>query len=219
MSTTQTFTLIIWENLNFYKAFQVEILVIRTCILFSSITCKYKANIMPYSLNIMLFGLTQNRITTTTKKYKTNIKIIKIIKSNKSTRIKRCHIILRQLHKFEKLQNVYVIFLYIFLCCFSLSHLQTRRSHGLPGWGHTTGTSATDNERQRAWYTVSWWVKDALSDFCQIMLVFESTKTNMPIAQHDLAHILISPPHTYVRNHCRTTITETQAYSNKSQQR
>ncbi len=118
MSTTQTFTLIIWANLTFYKAFQVEILVIRTFILFSSSTCKYKANIMLYSLNIMLFGLTQNRITTTTKKYKTNIKIIQIIKSNKNTRIKRCHNILRQLHKFEKLQNMYVIFLYIFLILF-----------------------------------------------------------------------------------------------------
>ncbi len=100
-------------------------------------------------------------------------------------------------------------FFIYFLSCFSLSHLQTRRSHGLPGWGHTTGTSATGNGRQRVWYTVSWWVKGALSDFCQMMLVFESTKTNTPIAQHDLAPILISPPHTYVRNHCRTTITET----------
>ncbi len=33
------------------------------------------------------------------------------------------------------------------------------------------------------------------------MLIFESTKTNTPIPQQDLAPILKSPPHTYVRNH------------------
>ncbi len=33
------------------------------------------------------------------------------------------------------------------------------------------------------------------------MLIFESTKTNTPIAQQDLTPILISPPHTYVHNH------------------
>ncbi len=32
------------------------------------------------------------------------------------------------------------------------------------------------------------------------MLTFESTKTNTPIPQQDLAPILISPPHTYVHN-------------------
>ncbi len=40
----------------------------------------------------------------------------------------------------------------------------------------------------------------ALSDFCQTMLIFESTKTNTPI-QQDLAPILIPPPHMYVHNH------------------
>ncbi len=43
--------------------------------------------------------------------------------------------------------------------------------------------------------------KGVLSDFCQTMLIFESTKTNTPIAQQDLAPILISPPHTYVHKH------------------
>ncbi len=33
------------------------------------------------------------------------------------------------------------------------------------------------------------------------MLILESTKTKMPIAQQDLAPILKSPPHTYVLNH------------------
>ncbi len=40
----------------------------------------------------------------------------------------------------------------------------------------------------------------ALSNFCQTMLIFESTKTNTPI-QQDLAPILIPPPHMYVHNH------------------
>ncbi len=33
------------------------------------------------------------------------------------------------------------------------------------------------------------------------MLIFESTKTNIPITQQDLALILISLPHTYIHNH------------------
>ncbi len=41
------------------------------------------------------------------------------------------------------------------------------------------------------------------------MLIFESTKTNTPIPQQDLAPILISPPHTYVHNPGITTIAET----------
>ncbi len=44
-------------------------------------------------------------------------------------------------------------------------------------------------------------LKGALSDFCQTMLIFESTKSNTSIAQQDLAPILKSPPHTYVRYH------------------
>ncbi len=47
----------------------------------------------------------------------------------------------------------------------------------------------------------------ALSNFCQTMLIFESTKTNTPI-QQDLAPILIPPPHMYVHN-MATTIAET----------
>ncbi len=43
--------------------------------------------------------------------------------------------------------------------------------------------------------------KYALSDFCQMMLIFESTKANTPIPQQDLAPILISLPHTYVHKH------------------
>ncbi len=65
-------------------------------------------------------------------------------------------------------------------------------------------------------------VKGALSDFCQTMLIFESTKTNTPIPQQDLATILTSPTHTYVHNPVIMTIMktsedDTQAYSNKSQ--
>ncbi len=41
------------------------------------------------------------------------------------------------------------------------------------------------------------------------MLIFERTKTNTPIAQQDLAPILISPPQTYVHNPGITTIMET----------
>ncbi len=41
------------------------------------------------------------------------------------------------------------------------------------------------------------------------MLIFESTKTNTPIPQQDLAPILTSPPHAYVDNPGITTITET----------
>ncbi len=44
-------------------------------------------------------------------------------------------------------------------------------------------------------------LKGALSDFCQTMLIFESTKTNTPIAQQDLALILKYPPHMYIHNH------------------
>ncbi len=46
-----------------------------------------------------------------------------------------------------------------------------------------------------------WKVKGASSVFCQTMLIFESTRTNTPIPQQDLAPILKSPPHTYIRNH------------------
>ncbi len=64
-------------------------------------------------------------------------------------------------------------------------------------------------------------IKGALSIFCQTMLIFESTKTNTPIPQQDLAPVLISPPHMYVHNPGITMIAETseddtQAYSNKS---
>ncbi len=41
------------------------------------------------------------------------------------------------------------------------------------------------------------------------MLIFESTKTNTPIPQQDLALIFISPPHTYIHNPGITTIAET----------
>ncbi len=44
-------------------------------------------------------------------------------------------------------------------------------------------------------------IKGALSKFCQTMLIFEGTKTNTPVNQHDLAPILKSLPHTYVHNH------------------
>ncbi len=44
-------------------------------------------------------------------------------------------------------------------------------------------------------------LKGALSDFCQTVLIFESTKTNTQIPQLDLALILKSLPHTYVHNH------------------
>ncbi len=65
-------------------------------------------------------------------------------------------------------------------------------------------------------------IKGALSNFCQMMLIFESTKTNTPIPQQDLTPILKSLPHTYVHNPGITMIAETseddtQAYSNKSQ--
>ncbi len=49
-------------------------------------------------------------------------------------------------------------------------------------------------------------IKGALSNFCQTMWIFESTKTS-PIPQQDLAPILKYPPHTYVHkngsNDCR----------------
>ncbi len=64
-------------------------------------------------------------------------------------------------------------------------------------------------------------INGALSDFCQKMLIFESTKTNTPI-QQDLAPILIPPPRMYVHNHGnddrRKQVKKTQAYSSKSQQ-
>ncbi len=44
-------------------------------------------------------------------------------------------------------------------------------------------------------------LKGALSDFCQTMLIFESTKTNRPITQQDLALILKSPFHMHLHNH------------------
>ncbi len=43
--------------------------------------------------------------------------------------------------------------------------------------------------------------KGAPSDFCQTLLIFESTKTNTPIPQQYLAPILKSPPNTYAHNH------------------
>ncbi len=64
-------------------------------------------------------------------------------------------------------------------------------------------------------------LKGALSDICQIMLIFESTKTNTPIPQKDLIHILKSPPHLYVHNHgnddAETSEDDSKAYSDKSQ--
>ncbi len=44
-------------------------------------------------------------------------------------------------------------------------------------------------------------IKGELSDFCQTMLIFESTKTNTLIPQQELALILKSPPPTNVHNH------------------
>ncbi len=62
-------------------------------------------------------------------------------------------------------------------------------------WIHPKFTSQFRHTREstdRRFYQL----KGALSDFCQTMLIFESTKTNTPIPQQDLAPILISPPHT-----------------------
>ncbi len=46
-------------------------------------------------------------------------------------------------------------------------------------------------------------IKGGLSDFCQTMLIFESTKTYMPITQQEPRPYFISPPHTYVHNHSK----------------
>ncbi len=52
-----------------------------------------------------------------------------------------------------------------------------------------------------------------------MMLIFESTKTDIPIFQQDLALILKSPPQMYVHMMMimETSEDDTQAYSNKSQ--
>ncbi len=57
-------------------------------------------------------------------------------------------------------------------------------------------------------YIINDIVKGAPSDFCQTMLIFESTIKNTPIPQQDLALILKSPPHMYYTT-MATTIAET----------
>ncbi len=72
-----------------------------------------------------------------------------------------------------------------------------------------------------SFFQLSNWVvlhlKGRVRHFWKPMLIFEITKTNTPLPQKGVAHILIDPPHTYVAYATQTTLVlwNTRSFSTK----